>query len=235
MLSKSVGVAGDKWLLEILFEMYGKKSEFIVRRRDVPGMDWGSVVAQMKQDYVSYADVFPGAEGEDGLPQILDVRLKPNVFRDLKEAAPRRQVTIDGKSVDVRNRANFDLLNADIKDVEKVAESYLSQFKNRPTKRVRRRLTCELQRLLLLKGPLLNRELYGSICLWTGAKLPPDFFRKLPKELWNGPDPPPKRGLDLLNLLKKLVPDEARLRSILAEHNHDGYFSDLTALMEAKP
>jgi len=89
-----------------------------------------------------------------------------------------RQVTVEGgKRIDIRNRANFDLLQADIREVEAVAQSYLHQFRiEGVTKGQRRRLICELHRVMLLRGKELSRPLYGSICLRLGTPLPPDFW-----------------------------------------------------------
>jgi hypothetical protein len=93
-----------------------------------------------------------------------------------------RQITIEGKQIDVRNRANFDLLNARIEDVENLSQSYLHQMRSQPTKRQRRRLTCELQRVMTLRGKDLSRPLYGSVCLRLGMPLPADFWH-LPPEM----------------------------------------------------
>jgi hypothetical protein len=89
-----------------------------------------------------------------------------------------RQITLaDGSKVDIRNRANFDLLIARIEEVEAVAQSYLHQYRVKGvTKGQRRRLICELHRAMLLRGKDLSRALYGSICLRVGAPLPPDFW-----------------------------------------------------------
>jgi len=127
----------------------------------------------------------PGTTLEDGqTPALVTISLMPRTLELLK-AGPRerpgpktngRQVTIEGREIDLRNRANFDLLHARIENVENVAESYLHQIRNNHTKAQRRACMCQLHRLLLLRGPQLRRDLFGSVCLRLGASLPADFW-----------------------------------------------------------
>ncbi len=133
---------------------------------------------------------------DDGkTPALITIALKPRTLERLKAATrerpgPRsnnRQLTIEGKEIDLRNRANFDLVNADIRNVENLARSYMHQFRTRPTKRQRRRLICELDRLMLLRGQELSRPLYDSICLRLGMEVPPDFWH-LPSEMLSDPE-----------------------------------------------
>jgi hypothetical protein len=57
-----------------------------------------------------------------------------------------------------------------------VTESYLHQLRNRSTKSQRRACMCQLHRVMLLRGPQLRRDLFGSVCLRLGAPLPADFW-----------------------------------------------------------
>ena len=134
----------------------------------------------------------PGTMLDDGkTPALTTIGLMPRTLEQLKAATrekpgPKtheRQITLaTGEKVDLRNRANFDLVEADPRDVDNVARSYLHQFRTRPTKRQRRRLIIELHRVMLLKGQQLSRSLYGSICLRLGMELPP-YFWHLPREM----------------------------------------------------
>jgi len=181
-------------LVEI-WELNGKRTQFDMMRKEWPEnyLDWmiltGKVVPTMLKAWSNQ-----DSKDEDGRFSFITVRFTPlglKLMRELGEGLKmmregpkthRRQITIEGKEIDLRNRANFDIAVAGIKEVEGVAQSYLTQLRNRPNKRVRRRLKCELQRVLLMRGPELNRWLYGSVCLWTGAGMPPDFFTSTPPE-----------------------------------------------------
>jgi hypothetical protein len=52
----------------------------------------------------------------------------------------------------------------------------LHQIRNNPTKGQRRACMCQLHRVMLLRGPELRRDLFGSICLRLGSPLPEDFW-----------------------------------------------------------
>jgi len=161
-------------------------------------------MAQWLRDYPNLREVMdkpseyfealaiPGTTLPDGVtPALVTVRIEPKILEALK-AEPRekpgpksnnRQLTIEDKAIDLRNRANFDLLDARIEDVENVAQSYLHQFRiEGVTKGQRRRLICELHRVMLLRGKELSRPLYESICLRLGMPLPADFWT-LPAEM----------------------------------------------------
>jgi hypothetical protein len=135
----------------------------------------------------------PGIILEDGkTPAVYTIQLKPRTLEFLQASREKpgpkthdRQITIQGKQIDLRNRANFDLLNAHIEDTENVSQSYLHQFRSEPTKRQRRRLTCELHRVMVLRGREFSRPLYGSICLRLGIPLPEDFWCLPPEMLPN--------------------------------------------------
>jgi len=119
-------------------------------------------------------------QDEAGHWYLWTITLRPKLVKILKGQAPgkdvRRQVTIDGKEVDLRNRANFDLVNARIEDVEAVTQSYLHQLRNSPIRGQRRACMCQLHRVMLLRGPELHRDLFSSICLRLGSELPEDFW-----------------------------------------------------------
>jgi hypothetical protein len=133
----------------------------------------------------------PGMTLEDGVtPALVTITVAPQTLEQLR-AAPRErpgpktnrtQLTIDGREIDLRNVVNASLVSARVEDVENVAHSYLHQFRSSPTKRQRRRLTCELQRVLTLRGKDVSHPLYGSICLRLGMPLPEDFW-SLPGEM----------------------------------------------------
>jgi hypothetical protein len=92
-------------------------------------------------------------------------------WRELRQQPVHRQVTVDGRAVDLRNRANFDLLNADIKDVENVAYSWLHELRTTANKRVKRGVKLALQRTLLLRGRQLPQDLYDTINLRIRGQL----------------------------------------------------------------
>jgi hypothetical protein len=84
---------------------------------------------------------------------------------------PHRQITVDSVHVDLRNRANFDLANADIKDIETVAYGWLHEFRTATNKRVKRAAELQLQRVILLKGRKISRALYETIDLRLRGQL----------------------------------------------------------------
>lgn len=165
----------------------------------------GTFDVDLAQWIAAYPNIFQDMQAPDGsfeamwdptcmttlpdqkTPALVRIALTPETLKDFR-AEPREkqkpgpktnatQITVDGKETDLRNRANFDLLNGRIEDVENVAESYLHQFRiEGVTKGQRRRLICELHRVMLLRGKELSRPLYGSICLRLGMPLPPDFW-----------------------------------------------------------
>jgi hypothetical protein len=132
----------------------------------------------------------PTPEYPHPTPDVHWINVKPRTLEKLKAQTREKpgpktnatQLTIQGREIDPRNRANLDLIVADIENVENLAHSYLHQFRSEPTKRQRRRLTCELQRVMTLRGQDLSRSLYGSICLRLGMPLPADFWH-LPPEI----------------------------------------------------
>jgi hypothetical protein len=146
--------------------------------------DWPNYEELVKQFHNTdpkMVEAWPNQEygtDEHGQPNALSVIVKPLGLQQLKEEPQevRRQVTIDGTRVDLRNRSNFDLVNTGIEQVEVVAQSYLTQLRNKPIKKVRRACKCQLQRIMLLRGPELHCGLYASICLRIGAPLPPYFW-----------------------------------------------------------
>ena len=178
------------WLTPI-WEFYGKQKDFEMICGDWPD-NYLELVRLLQTADQNIVKGWPSAEsGTDqaGHPNAWSVRIRPLGVKMLQER-PRqvhRQVTVDGVKFDVRSRVNFELLNADIEQVHVVAESYLTQLRNKPNLRTRKRLKCELHRVMMLRGPELRRDLYGSICLRIGADLPPDFWH-IPQELL--PNPP---------------------------------------------
>ena len=182
-----------EWLIRT-WTYAGKRQDYVALSND-----WNSEypdLATRLQDAVKVGWIdgeskpLPTPENPNATPDTHWIRLKPRTLEILRtttkeKPGPKtntRQVTVEGKQIDLRNRANFDLLKAAIQDVENVAHSYLHQFAQDPTKRQRRRLTCELQRVMTLRGQELSRSLYGSICLRLGMPLPPDFWT-LPPEM----------------------------------------------------
>jgi hypothetical protein len=240
-------------ILSRLWKFYGHKNQFDVLRKDWQEFDEYVKILRLA-DPGTMLDVLLNNDfgtNEAGEPNAVTVRLKEIGVRRLLERKqlqeqPRqvhRQATIkigDSK-IDLRNRANYDLVTADITMVAAVAESYLTQLRNRPDIRTRKRLKCELLRVMMLRGKELQRELYGTVCLWTGSRLPRDFWHMgpdLPPEMWDRPDPPPLRGLDLLMLLRKLVPEDSVTR-LLKKHasygNPENEVADLLAIQTLNP
>ena len=181
-----------KWLCPVWLACGGKE-EFDVFPSDWTGEGGYQALVQHLQDaekrellVVSPIDQVQPNEG-------VHVMLFPGTARTLEEETEARkrrsvsrQVTVGGKGVDLRNRANFDLFGADMEDVENVTHSYLHQLRSDPTKGQRRRLICELHRVMLLRGRELSRRLYGSLCLRLGMPLPPDFWKLSRTEVGNG-------------------------------------------------
>jgi len=169
-----------EWLRP-LWILCGQKKQFEVRSKDLtfPG-GYKALLEKLKDaNKRGVLDYWPAFEGAS---DSYVIRLAPGTVAALEETvkpAPRtpcRQITVQSREIDLRNRANFDLVVARIEDVEDVAESYLTQLRSKPTKKQRRACTCQLQRILLLRGAELSRWLYGSISLRIGSPLPSDFW-----------------------------------------------------------
>jgi hypothetical protein len=161
--------------LKELWEAYEKKQEFDVCKIDFP-VNWGSLVKRLLNVPSIILEAWPDkllGFDEEGQPKVVRVRLRPHGLQQLRELQEkqkpgpktnRTQITINGKEIDLRNRAWFDIVSAQIKDLEFVVANLLIQLTEEPTKRVQRACTCMLQRILLLRGRDLNRELYGAVC-----------------------------------------------------------------------
>ena len=182
-------------LIEI-WEANGKRAQFDMVRKDWPEnyLDHVALIGKIAPTILeSWWN--PDSKNADGNFTLITVRFTPLGLKMIRELTQehkdkpgpktnRTQITIDGQKVDLRNRDNWILVTADIKEVENVAASYLHQLRNEPTKRVRRACLVQLQRLMLLRGKEINRDLYGSICLRLGYPLPSDFWKltgKLPE------------------------------------------------------
>jgi len=94
----------------------------------------------------------------------------------------RRQIMVDGgqvtvdaridaRKVDLRNRANFDLIIADIKDVESAVLAWLHEYRSTENKRVKRAAMLTLTRVLLLRGRELSTDIYDTINLRLRGQL----------------------------------------------------------------
>jgi len=171
-------VAEDIEQFRQLWRLHGCKSNFEVFRRDCVGVDWAKMIQWLKT--LPIVDAHPSAYlDSEELPVSCTIRVKPYTMQQLKEGkeAPRRQITIGQTRVDLRNRANYDLVVAKVPDLETVVGSYITQLQSGPTKRQKRAILCQLLRVLLVRGCDLSPWLRGQVCLWTKAPLPDDYFR----------------------------------------------------------
>ncbi len=184
------GTQGSTWngdLLRRVWQHYGRKAEF-----DVHLSDWSAEedLMQLLKDAkaANKLEAWPNRDvcDENGNPMLVTVRLRPSTVDALRQETRqplRRQVTIEGKEIDLRNGANHEILGARIEDLASVTKSYLSNLRNDPEPKVRRASQIRLHKVLLLRGgdferhfPELRHEIEAAIAApWKPIQEKPEL------------------------------------------------------------
>jgi hypothetical protein len=159
------------WLLRIWQFYRCPTKRFIVREADCEG--WAALVTHLEEaQKQGHLDVWE-TEQHDKLSR--EVQLSAGTLVTFQEqtraSKPVRQITVDGRGFDLRNKANFDLAGAHIEDVVNATYGWLHEFRNTRNKRVKRAAMLTLTRVLLLRGRELPSDLYDTINLRLRGQL----------------------------------------------------------------
>ena len=151
--------------LHQIWKYHGKKESFEMIRGDWPSEYW-DLLEKMDPTLI---EAWPNNEYKDasGQPGSTSVRIKPKGLELLHQLQrPRevhRQVTIDGKHVDLRNSKNHLLMTVPIEHLEVVAPLWLNDFKTEQDLRAFRALRMKLQDLLAYRCSELSPPLKNMI------------------------------------------------------------------------
>jgi hypothetical protein len=168
--SELLTVADVEWL-RAMWEYSGRKVEF-----DMRSCDWEnySALLDLLKANANLVEAFPNNDVRDekGQPAITFVRIKPDGLKLLKEKLREvhRQITVDGKKVDLRSGWNHLILTCDIENLELLASNWLRQLKAEKEPRVWRAVQMNLMKLLAYRGRELSSELKDRI-----SNLPSSF------------------------------------------------------------
>jgi len=135
-----------------VWSFYGKRLVFTLLMDDWISKD-PNLVATLSAIDPSLVEVFPNKRvcGSDGEPRAFTVKVLPASLQLLKAREVKRQVTVDGQHVDVRNGINQEIMQADPDSLNTILVPWW--IKNLQDPQSRKRNACEraLQKVVALR------------------------------------------------------------------------------------
>ena len=143
--------------LHQVWKFYSKKESFEMIRGDWPSQYW-DLLDKMDPTLI---EVWPNNEYQDssGQPASMDVRIRPKGLELLhlhQWQRPRevhRQVTIDGKKVDLRNDRARMIVTMSVESLVALTPIWIEQLQIEREPRPQRAMRLQLERLLAYRGP----------------------------------------------------------------------------------
>jgi hypothetical protein len=160
--NRSFGLMLEAW------KYYGKQATF-----DLARGDWitayPDLVELLEESKQFGAEVYPNKsclDPEDGNPLVFFIKLPVNLqqqFEQRNQKIVRRQITIDGKEVDLRNGRNHMLLTCKLENLQSLLPHWVNMLLHEPDSKTKRSIEMNLERLIAYRGHELPPDVKQSI------------------------------------------------------------------------